>query len=156
MRKKRLICALAVAVLLPTIETALARTSPQGRAEREDTASACRQRLSPLSKSDHILIVSSESPVLRRLGGHLLSADGKWPDGADPVLEVVPAQKAPQDWTLLLSPDEEGAFSGPRLEAGAYCYKASASGWQTIIGAFEIRTSAPEESSLAIQLPLGV
>lgn len=94
-----------------------------------------------------------EPVVVAEVRGTLRSAGGEWPHAMRPLFELVPAAGPPHLRSVHAASDGRVRMRG--IGPGIYCFRASAPGWQTVIGTLVIDRRAVERV-FSITLPLGV
>jgi hypothetical protein len=100
--------------------------------------------------AEGIVDVRTEPLLVREVAGILRSKAGPWPGEAIVRFELVPQGKSGPFQAIRA--DQQGRFA-IRARPGRYCFRASAIGWQSIIGPIVVSpTAAPKPIELTLEL----
>jgi hypothetical protein len=106
------------------------------------------------SPSEHI-VVEIEKPLrVRSVQGVITSQSGGWPEGTFVIFELRPTRNRGK--VRQVRTDSRGSFKIPDLPPGEYCFKATANGWQSVIGVIVMARDADAASKITFEMPLGV
>ena len=104
--------------------------------------------------NEHIVVELGKTLRVRSVGGVITSQGGNWPEGTFVVFELRPTDGAGK--VRRVTADSQGAFHVPGVPAGAYCFKATADGWQTVVGAIVVTHAADRGARVTFEMRLGV
>ena len=84
----------------------------------------------------------------------ITSQSGSWPEGTFVLFELRPTRGAGK--IRQVKADNQGKFKVPDMPLGEYCFKATADGWQSVIGVVIVSKTASRRSRVNFEMPLGV
>ena len=106
-----------------------------------------------ISPMEHIIVEKEDPIVSRDVRGILRSAGGEWPENIEIVFEIRgPSPKATVRSVLA---DPRGRFHVSGVPVGNYVFKATANGWQSIVGTIVVSKTA-KANEVELVMPLGV
>ncbi len=117
------------------------------------SADGCSPSLfTPLS-SEHMVNEASVPIHVSKVQGTIASAArGGWPEGTKVLFELIDPASPRARWSTATN--AQGAFKLSKVPEGAYCFRASALGWQSQVGSLVVARKA--KGSVRIVLELGV
>ena len=104
------------------------------------------------SPIEHIIAETPDPIIVRRIGGIIRSEGGEWPAWVEVIFEI----RGPGTVTKIrgVLADQQGRFKMGSLPSGSYSFKATANGWQSVVGTIIVSKDAnPGEVDLL--MPLG-
>jgi len=105
------------------------------------------------SPSEHT-VVELEKPLrVRSVEGVITSQGGGWPEGVVVLFELRSTRGAE---VRHVRTDHQGAFKVPDVPPGEYCFKATADGWQSAVGAIVVTKAADPAARVSFEMLLGV
>jgi hypothetical protein len=107
-----------------------------------------------LSPIEHIVEQAEKPFVVSRVKGQLISEGGDWPPDWPILFEIRRIGKAAE--TVRVHADGKGYFEIPGVAEGRYCFKATVTGWRSVIGIIHVDKHADPEKSIRIVMLMGV
>ena len=107
----------------------------------------------PPSASDHIVVELEPVFRVRKVEGTITSEAGEWPDATTVVIQLHPSGQISAVQETRTTP--QGAFAMGDVAPGTYCFKATASGWQSVVGTIVVSRDADPASQVSFEMPLG-
>jgi hypothetical protein len=86
--------------------------------------------------------------------GRLRSEGGDWPTEWPILFEIRRTGKAAK--TMRTYADPEGYFEIPGVAEGLYCFKATVSGWRSVMGQIKVSKKAGPQNTISIIMKVGV
>jgi hypothetical protein len=107
-----------------------------------------------LSPVEHIVNEIKEPIIVRAVKGRLTNKQGGWPqDMPWPILFEV--RRMGETAIIQTRADGEGNFDIPSVQEGIYCFKATAPGWQSVMGIIIVKKKASPRNSIRIVMEIG-
>jgi len=106
------------------------------------------------SPSEHIVVELDQPLRVKTVEGVITSRGGDWPDGTFVLFELRPTRG--QGTLRQAKTDGRGAFKIPGVPPGEYCFKATADGWQSVVGVIVVTKEADPASRVSFEMLLGV
>lgn len=106
------------------------------------------------SPSEHIVVELEQPFRVRSVEGVITSQGGDWPEGTVVLLEVRPAHGAGA--MRHAQTDSRGVFKIPNIAPGEYCFKATAEGWQSVVGLIVVSKTTDPATKVNFEMLLGV
>jgi hypothetical protein len=106
------------------------------------------------SPLEHMIETAERPFVVRQVKGQLTWEGVEWPEGEPILFEIRgpwPAEKIAR-----ANADAKGNFEIPGVAAGRYCFKATVSGWRSVIGVIKVDKHADPTRQIRIVMLLGV
>lgn len=115
-----------------------------------------REEMRGLTKSplEHIINYIDEPFSVRKVNGTILSAGGQWPDSVEIFFEIRGPDGSNKIKRAKVS--KNGEFVMGRISSGKYVFKATAFGWQSVVGTINVNPKADPQKTISIVMPLGV
>jgi hypothetical protein len=104
---------------------------------------------------EHIINPVSQPIRVRAVKGMLESQAGEWPDEAFVVFEMKGPSPSQKVWRAFPK-KPSGQFQIRDVPAGKYFFKATAIGWQSVIGTIEVSKDADRKEQIKLYMALGV
>ena len=124
------------------------------RSPVRDWTSVCSSDSFVASPAEHLIVELHEPIVVAAVEGVITSQAGEWPEQATILIELRPADFP--GVARRAQADGHGKFRVDNVKPGRYCFKATAIGWQSVIGIIVVSKDVDPEKRVAIELPLGV
>lgn len=131
--------------------------STQAKADSKPAAAAgkrCGADGFTKSPSEHMLVELEKPFKVRSVEGVISSEGGEWPEGTSVIFELRSTRD--QGKVRQVRTDSRGSFKIPDLPPGEYCFKATANGWQSVMGVIVVARDADAASKITFEMPLGV
>ena len=106
-----------------------------------------------ISPTEHIIEEVEPPLVVRKVAGILRSQGGEWPKSCEILFEIRGLSPATAVKGVLA--DSRGRFSLRGMSPGTYVFKATANGWQSVVGTLIVSESA-KDKEIDLTLRLGV
>jgi len=106
-----------------------------------------------MSPTEQIIVQIEKPIVLSEVRGVLRSAGGGWPEGVEVVFEIRERPEAGRVRSALA--DRKGNFHLNFVPSGTYIFKATANGWQSLVGTVVVSKGATTRQ-IELVMPLGV
>lgn len=106
------------------------------------------------SPSEHIVVELEQAFRVRAVEGLVTSQGGDWPEGTAVLIELRPARGAGS--LRQVRTDSRGVFKIPDIAPGEYCFKATAEGWQSVVGVLVVSKTADPATKVNFEMLLGV
>lgn len=92
--------------------------------------------------------------MVRTIDGVIKSEAGDWPSGVQVLFEI---RRSEGDSNIRrVVTDKDGKFKLGPVKKGTFCFKATATGWQSVTGTIIINPEADPKSRITFQMSLGV
>jgi hypothetical protein len=121
--------------------------------ESQPPEESCRQAFQARRLGGHEMRYRAEVLKVREVRGTVASEAGPWPEGSRVIVQLFGPANRPSVSAVIAASD--GRFRLPRVASGAYCYEASAHGWDPVWGRLEVSPTYPADSRINLVLPLG-
>jgi Carboxypeptidase regulatory-like domain len=105
------------------------------------------------SPMEHIIVEMKDPIVLREVQGVLRSAGGEWPENVEIVFEI--RAQTPRSAVRTVLTDPRGRFHLNNVPVGSYMFKATANGWQSVVGTIIVSKNA-KANQVDLLMPVGV
>jgi hypothetical protein len=106
------------------------------------------------SPSEHIIVELDQPFRVRSVEGVIKGQGGDWPEGVSVLFELRPTRG--ESKLKHANTDGRGSFKIPAVPAGEYCFKATADGWQSVVGVIVVSQDADPANTVTFEMPLGV
>jgi hypothetical protein len=140
----------ATALLLGSCASAQAR----GAESNPSKKSRCGIEGFTKSPSEHIVVELDQPFRLKTVEGVIASQGGVWPDGIFVLFELRPTHGTNK--LRQAKTDSRGSFKIPDVAPGEYCFKATADGWQSVVGVIIVSKASDPATRVSFEMPLGV
>ena len=124
-----------------------------GCTARVTAGESCSAATFAAQPGEHITSVQEKPLSVRSVKDVVHSAAGDWPTGTVIRFELV--RQGPQSASRATRGDSQGRFSIGHVGPGEYCYRASAVGWQSVIGRLVVSRDGPTDP-IQLTLALGI
>lgn len=132
-----------------------ASAEPKSSATRESSKQAsCGIEGFTKSPSEHMVVQLEQPFRVRSVEGVVTSQGGDWPEGISVLVELRSARSA--GTMKQARSDPRGSFKIPDVAPGEYCFKATADGWQSVVGVIIVSKTADPASRVNFEMLLGV
>ena len=128
--------------------------SPQARIPDQSPIDRCGMEGFSRSSVEHIAEEIYKPFVVRSVKGIIISQVGEWPEGIQVIFEIRLPDRSSQIRRAYT--DRQGRFSIPNVPPGEYCFKATVTGWQSVVGTILVTAEAEAKSIIAFEMLLGV
>jgi hypothetical protein len=106
------------------------------------------------SAAEHIINEIEQPFVVREIKGKILNATGYgWTKDVRVLFEI---REAGHNLIKKTYGDENGDFSMKNISDGRYCFKATVTGWQSVIGIIIVNKKAARKTKIVFEMRLGV
>jgi Carboxypeptidase regulatory-like domain len=105
------------------------------------------------SPTEHIIVETKDPIVLREVQGVVRSGGGEWPENIEIVFEI--RAQTPRAAIRTVLTDPRGRFHMSHVPAGTYSFKATANGWQSVVGTIIVSRGA-KANQIDLVMPVGV
>jgi hypothetical protein len=106
------------------------------------------------SPSEHIVVELEKALHVRSVEGVITSQSGGWPEGTFVTFELRPTRGAGK--LRQVKANSRGSFKMPDMPPGEYCFKATADGWQSVVGVIVVTKTADPAARVSFEMLLGV
>lgn len=106
------------------------------------------------SESEHIIREINKPFEVREIKGQIKNEVGDWPEGTSVLFEFRERDKNSKIKKVLS--DKNGIFKIKRVENGIYCFKATANGWQSVVGTIIVSQETAQKNDITFEMLLGV
>jgi len=106
-----------------------------------------------MSPTEHIIVETKDPLVVREVQGVLRSAGGEWPENIEIVFEI--RAQTPRATVRTVLTDPKGRFHLSNVPVGTYMFKATANGWQSVVGTIIVSKGA-KANQIDLLMPVGV
>lgn len=131
-------------------ETVSGRTSCAQRAP----IACCGLEGFSTSAAEHVIVEIKDPFRVRSVEGVITSQGGEWPEGVSPIFEI--RRPGRSEKVRQLQTDAHGLFTMPKVPPGEYCFKATVTGWQSVVGTIVVTADADPKRTITLEMPLGV
>jgi hypothetical protein len=122
--------------------------------QRATRAYGCDSEAFTDAPSEHMLVELDTPFYVKAVEGVISSEGGEWPDGISVLVEIRPARGRGPTQQTDSNPD--GSFRIPNVAPGEYCFKATAQGWQSVMGVIIVSRAAGASNRIRFAMPLGL
>lgn len=106
------------------------------------------------SPSEDIVVELEKSLRVKSVEGVITSQSGGWPEGTFVIFELRATRGAGR--LRQVKADSRGSFKMPDVPPGEYCFKATADGWQSVVGVIVVTKAADPAARVSFEMLLGV
>jgi len=122
--------------------------------EQQSPISYCGLEGFTKADPEHIIREINKPFKVCEIKGKINSEAGDWPEGTIVLFEIRKRDKNSK--IKRIKTDRNGKFKIKKIENGVYCFKATADGWQSVVGIIIVSQEADPKNEITIEMLLGV
>lgn len=106
------------------------------------------------SESEHIIREINKPFVVTEIKGQIQNETGIWPEGANVIFEI--REKDKNSEIKKIHVGKNGNFKIKKIKSGIYCFKATANGWQSVMGVIIVSKESATKNEIEFEMLLGI
>jgi hypothetical protein len=106
------------------------------------------------SESEHIIREINKPFEVTEIKGQIKNEAGIWPEEANAIFEIRERDKNSEIKKIHV--DKNGNFRIRKVKNGIYCFKATANGWQSVMGIIIVSKESATKNEIEFEMLLGI